>query len=90
MKADEARKVTTRTEELARNADGAVLGALLQADRNEQGNGGIGWLAQAQTTLPFVAALEKSLYWREEPDEGGIDGRAGVALGLQSARAVLD
>ena len=68
----------------------ARLGGLLQADRDHAGAGGDRWLAQAQAALPPVAAMEAPLHSRQEPDEGRSGRGAGISLGLQPTRAVVE
>ena len=60
-----------------------------QSDRNQAGAGRVGRLDQAQTALHSVAAVETSLYSRQELDEGRTDGRLGVSLGLQPTWAMV-
>lgn len=68
----------------------AGLGCVFQADRNQTGTGRTRRLAQAQTALHPVAAVEAPGHARQESDEGGTDAGAGIPLGLQSTRAMVE
>jgi len=68
----------------------ARLGGLLQADRNQVGAGGTGWLDQAQAALHPVAAVEAAVYEGSQTDAGGTDGAAGIPPGFQSKRALVE
>ena len=48
-----------------------------------------GWIRHKLRCKP-VATVETLLYSRPEPDDGGIDGTTGMALGLQPTRAVVE
>ena len=89
LKGARGRSLTTVITELTQ-PDPAWLDGVLQADRDQEGAGRDGRLDQAQTALHAVATVETSLYSRHEPDESGTDGRAGVSLGLQPTRAVVE
>ena len=68
----------------------ARLGGVLQAGRDQAGAGGAGWLDTAQAALCPVAAMEAAVRASAQPDAAGTDGGAGVALGHQRARPVVE
>jgi hypothetical protein len=66
------------------------LGAVLQAGRNQAGAGRTGWMDTARFALCLVAAREAALRACAHADATWVDGRACVALGLQSTRSVVE
>jgi hypothetical protein len=60
----------------------AWLDGLFPTDRDQAGAGSTQWLDRAQAALHTAAIMETSLYSRQELDEGRIDGRASISLGV--------
>jgi RNA-directed DNA polymerase len=68
----------------------AWLDGLLQADRGERCVAGDRRMDTAQTALPVMAAMETSLYPREEPDAERDGGKSCMAIGDQPKRFLVE
>src|SRR5207249_1140604 len=68
----------------------AWVGGVLQAGRYQAGTGRMRWMATAQVALCSVAAMEAALRASTQLDEARANGRAGMALGEQSTRSLVE
>jgi hypothetical protein len=68
----------------------ARLGGVLQADPNQAGAGRAGRMDTASVTLHPVATMETTLRAGAQADATWTDGGAGLALGVQPTRSVVE